>query len=74
MLPFLGVGPVNAPDPDSDDPDPVRPGLAADLPLGPDGACNARRLQLNEVYRLHNGSVWRWNGREFMQARLPARN
>lgn len=65
---------MNTLDPDSDDPDPVRSSLAADLPLGPDGTCDAHRLQLNEIYRLHNGSVWRWNGREFVQARMLVRN
>lgn len=44
-------------------------GPAQALPLGPDGACEPRRLLLNEVYRLRNGSLWRWNGRELVQAR-----
>lgn len=67
---------MSAGDPDPDDPDPEEPapaGLAADLPLAADGSCDHRRLLLNEVYRLHNGSVWRWNGRELVPARMPAR-
>lgn len=57
-----------------DDPDPRQTGPAADLPLAADGTCDHRRLLLNEVYRLHNGSVWRWNGRELVPTRLPAQN